>query len=299
LLILDAIALLWLAGAFSPRLRRAAAAVMFLAVLAGGTGHRDPAFADDASDKFAMEAVKSTRLAYVLTGNPTIDATSKAGLHGLSEVLAQRTALEPGDPIGVDPSKDELAFFPLIYWPVDASVPMPTAATMSRIDAYMRQGGSVLFDTRDQLERSTNAGTLTGTPAVERLREMLSSLDVPPLEPVPADHVLTKAFYLPNDFPGRYSGAPLWVETTQNAERSDRPAQAGDGVSTILITENDFASAWATDANGSFLFPTVPTDPLQREMAYRTGINIVMYTLTGNYKADQVHVPALLERLGQ
>jgi hypothetical protein len=24
-----------------------------------------------------------------------------------------------------------------------------------------------------------------------------------------------------------------------------------------------------------------------------------MYTLTGNYKADQVHVPALLERLGQ
>jgi hypothetical protein len=25
----------------------------------------------------------------------------------------------------------------------------------------------------------------------------------------------------------------------------------------------------------------------------------VMYTLTGNYKADQVHVPALLERLGQ
>jgi hypothetical protein len=299
LLILDAISVLWLAGAFSPRLRRAAAAVMFLAVLAGGTDHRDPAFADDASDKFALEAVKSTRLAYVLTGNPTIDATSKAGLHGLSEVLAQRTALEPGDPIGVDPSKDELAFFPLIYWPVDASVPMPTAATMSRIDAYMRQGGSVLFDTRDQLERSTNAGTLTGTPAVERLREMLSSLDVPPLEPVPADHVLTKAFYLLNDFPGRYSGGPLWVETTQNAERSDRPAQAGDGVSTILITENDFASAWATDANGSFLFPTVPTDPLQREMAYRTGINIVMYTLTGNYKADQVHVPALLERLGQ
>ena len=43
----------------------------------------------------------------------------------------------------------------------------------------------------------------------------------------------------------------------------------------------------------------MPTDPLQREMAFRTGINIVMYTLTGNYKADQVHVPALLERLGQ
>ena len=129
---------------------------------------------------------------------------------------------------------------------------------------------------------------------------MLSSLDIPPLEPVPADHVLTKAFYLLNDFPGRYAGGPLWVETTQNAEaRSDRPASAGDGVSTILITENDFASAWAMDKSGSFMFPTVPTDPLQREMAFRAGVNIVMYTLTGNYKADQVHVPALLERLGQ
>ena len=87
--------------------------------------------------------------------------------------------------------------------------------------------------------------------------------------------------------------------TREHRTRADRPVQAGDGVSTILITENDFAGAWARDAGGDFLFPTVPNDPLQREMAYRAGINIVMYTLTGNYKADQVHVPALLERLGQ
>jgi hypothetical protein len=43
----------------------------------------------------------------------------------------------------------------------------------------------------------------------------------------------------------------------------------------------------------------VGADPRQREMSIRGGINIVMHTLTGNYKADQVHVPALLERLGQ
>jgi hypothetical protein len=117
---------------------------------------------------------------------------------------------------------------------------------------------------------------------------------------VPADHVLTKAFYLLNDFPGRYAGGPLWVQTSETEDaRADRPAQAGDGVSTILITENDFAGAWAINDDGSFLYPTVPPDPLVRELAFRTGINIVMYTLTGNYKADQVHVPALLERLGQ
>lgn len=294
LLLLDAIAVLWLAGSFR-LMQRAAAAALVLAIVLPDIG-----LADEASDQAALEAVTATRLAYVVTGNDSIDEASRAGLRGLSSVLADRTALEPGDPIGVDPAEDELAFYPLIYWPIDPTTPMPSSATMARIDAYMRKGGSVLFDTRDHLERSVNITTFSGTPALERLRDMLSSLDVPPLEPVPADHVLTKAFYLLNDFPGRYSGGPLWVEATQDAtERADRPAQAGDGVSTILITENDFAAAWAMDEGGTFLYPTVSSDPLQREMALRTGINIVMYTLTGNYKADQVHVPALLERLGQ
>lgn len=298
LFLADALAVLLLNGGIAVW-RRAAAAIILIAGVAMAWPVGD-ARADDAADQFALKAVGATRLAYVITGNSDIDTASEAGLRGLSEILTERTALEPGDPIGVDPAKDELAFFPLLYWPIDPASPIPSSATMARIDAYMRQGGSVLFDTRDQLERSTNVGTFTGTPAVEHLRQMLSSLDIPPLEPVPADHVLTKAFYLLNEFPGRYAGGPLWVETTQNdAARADRPANAGDGVSTILITENDFAAAWAMDKNGQFLFPTVPTDPLQREMAYRAGVNIVMYTLTGNYKADQVHVPALLERLGQ
>jgi hypothetical protein len=273
---------------------------MLLAVATGGSlAFAGRSRADEASDTFAMEAVSQTHLAYVVTGDAQVDDVSKAGLAGLSTVLADRTALEPGDPMGVDPERDELSFFPLIYWPIAAETPLPSQAAMARIDAYMRQGGSLIFDTRDQLERSATFDSFTGTPAAERLREMLASLDIPPLEPVPADHVLTKAFYLLNDFPGRYAGGPLWVEATEAQDRTDRPVQAGDGVSTILITENDLAGAWAQDAGGGYLFPTVPADSLQREMAFRTGVNIVMYTLTGNYKADQVHVPALLERLGQ
>ncbi len=303
LLGLDALAVLWLNGGLRWRSRRRAAATTAAALMIAAAALLTPqnrVNADEASDTAALAAMDKTHLAYVITGNAEVDATSKAGLAGLSEELTARTALEPGDPIGVDPAKDELSFFPLLYWPVVADAAVPPPSTMARIDAYMRQGGSVLFDTRDELERSISVNSISGTPAAERLREMLSSLDVPPLEPVPADHVLTKAFYLLNDFPGRYAGGPLWVQTTDTEEqRADRPAAAGDGVSTILITENDFAGAWATDNRGTFLYPTVPADPMQREMAYRTGINIVMYTLTGNYKADQVHVPALLERLGQ
>jgi hypothetical protein len=71
-----------------------------------------------------------------------------------------------------------------------------------------------------------------------------------------------------------------------------------DGVSSIIIGSNDYAAAWAVDENGQAALPGVPGGDSQREFAWRTGVNIVMYALTGNYKADQVHVPALLERLG-
>jgi hypothetical protein len=198
----------------------------------------------------------------------------------------------------VDIAKDELAFYPLIYWPIDPASPMPDEDAIARIDAYMRQGGTVLFDTRDQY--SSGFGEGSASPATQRLRDILGNLNIPPLEPVPADHVLTKSFYMVPEFPGRFNGSPMWVEASLDASNDDnRPVRTGDGVSPILITANDLAGAWAIDAGGDPLFPTVPPDPMQRVYALRGGVNIMMYMLTGNYKSDQVHVPILLERLGQ
>jgi hypothetical protein len=171
---------------------------------------------------------------------------------------------------------------------------------LARVDAYMKQGGTILFDTRDQLEhRPGGDGSMMG-PGMQRLRIMMRGLDIPQLEPVPSDHVLTKAFYLLEDFPGRWEGGTMWVEAAlRDDEPRDRPVHQADGVSSILITSNDLAGAWAMDRSGRPLFPTSPGGDWQRELAYRAGINIIMYAMTGNYKADQVHVPALLERLGQ
>ncbi|MFD1333611.1 DUF4159 domain-containing protein, partial [Methylopila musalis] len=246
-------------------------------------------------ERFALEATLATRLAYVSSGDFEVDRLAKAGLEGLTQALSFRTALSPGGPIAVDPSKDELAFFPLLYWPVTQDAAPLDAATRARVDAYMKQGGAILFDTRDAV---SGEGGGAESAALKRL---LEGLDIPALEPAPRDHVLTKAFYLLDAFPGRYDGSPLWVEALaaeDETEAADRPARAGDGVSPVLITGADFAGAWAVGADGRPLLPT-STDERQREMAYRVGVNIVMYTLTGNYKADQVHVPALLERLGQ
>jgi hypothetical protein len=254
------------------------------------------------SDQTAMKSTEQTRLAYVITGDAEVDRITQAGLQGLTLFLAQRTALEAGDPAGLDPARDELAFYPLIYWPIVPTAAKPSREALEHIDAYMKQGGTVLFDTRDAVEAPPGPGGETRSPGMLALRNILSSLDIPELEPIPKDHVLTKTFYLLKDFPGRFATGQLWVEASARGdeeEQSNRPARAGDGVSSILITSNDLAGAWALRPDGQAMLPIVTGEPRQREFAFRAGVNIVMYTLTGNYKADQVHVPALLERLGQ
>jgi hypothetical protein len=259
-----------------------------------------PARATGPQDK-ALESALDTRLAYVVTGDSEVDAMSKAGLFGLGLELTARTAYEPADPVGVDVERDNLSFYPLLYWPMAASEKDLSAAAVAKIDQFMREGGTILFDTRD----SPIAGLASGaSPGEAVLRRLLAKLDIPPLAPAPADHVLTRTFYLLKEFPGRWSGGQLWVEALPPVDPKNPPsapvaARGGDGVSPIIMGGNDWAAAWARDERGNPLAAVVPGGEQQREMAIRFGINVVIYAMTGNYKTDQVHVPALLERLGK
>ncbi len=261
--------------------RSAAAGLVVAAVLAG----HPPAEADEHNDALALEATLETRLAYVYTGNPEIDEISRAGMVGLTRMLGNRTSVEPGQPIGVDVESDELLFFPLLYWRIIPEQPALSDRALAKLDAFMKTGGTILFDTGDQQYGAVNG------PGGQRLGQLLEKLNIPPLLPVPPEHVLTKAFYLMQDFPGRWAGGQVWVEA--HGERIN------DGVSSLIVGGNDWAGAWAIDGDGRPMAAVVPGGPRQREMAFRFGINLVMYALTGNYKADQVHVPAILERLGQ
>jgi hypothetical protein len=288
LLIMDAMLSLWLRG-YVLLPRRASAVVLALLIL-----HPFDARADQADD---MKAALDTRLAYVVTGLADVDATSKAGLTGLGDYLKARTSYAPQDPIGVNLDKDDLSFFPLLYWPMDPREKDLSPAALSRVENYMRNGGTILFDTRD-----LSLGAIEGpnSPGAQTLRRLAAKLDLPPLEPVPPDHVLTKTFYLLQDFPGRWTGSKVWVERLPppDPDAGPAPARGGDGVSPVIIGGNDWAAAWAVDAKGQALHDVSPGGEEQREMAVRFGINVVMYALTGNYKTDQVHAPALLERLG-
>ena len=251
LLLLDTLVVLFLGGGIQrliPRGSRAAAAsILVVAALALTLGQARAQ--EETPNPDVPQSALETKLAYVITGDADVDAISKAGLAGLTLFLAQRTALEPGDPIGLDITHDQLAFYPLIYWPIVPGAPRPSDDALKRIDTYMKDGGTVLFDTRDAVEAPPGPGGETRSPGMVELRKILSSLDIPELEPVPRDHVLTKTFYLLRDFPGRFDTGQLWVEalpSTDEAEASNRPARGGDGVSSILITSNDFAGAWAT-----------------------------------------------------
>ncbi len=283
--------------------RLATAAAVLVAGLVGAlVAFPDRALAaETAADAFALATTRETRLAHVLTGDDALDDIARRGLLGLGRVLADRTAVDLGDPVGVDPARDELAFFPLLYYPISPGNAAVSPTALSRIDAFMKNGGTVIFDTRDAADAEMRAGTGRPTPASATLRRLLAGLDLPELEPVPGDHVLGRTFYLLRDFPGRFEGR-LWVEATPAADPDrpeGRPVRPGDGVSPLIVTGNDLAGAWAITDDGDDLLPMATSDPRGREMALRVGVNIVMYTLTGNYKADQVHVPALLQRLGR
>ena len=269
-----------------------AALIMFsAAMVAGAPGPvRAQAQAGDDAEIFALKAVQETRLAYVRTGDRALDSISRSGMVGLSEALKLRTAVEPGEPMGVNIEHDELAFFPLLYWAVSPAGRPLSDRTVEKLNDYLRRGGTILFDTREQGSFSYDLFGGGGA-AAARLRRILGALDIPALIPVPKDHVLTKSFYLLQEFPGRWTGGAVWVER--------RGGRHNDGVSTVIIGANDWAGAWAVDLAGSPMLPVVPGAERQREMAYRFGINWVMYALTGNYKSDQVHVPAIIERLGQ
>ncbi|MFO8126775.1 DUF4159 domain-containing protein [Yoonia sp.] len=253
-----------------------------------------------AAEDFALRATSEVVLAHVLTGDAETDDIAAAGLLGLSQTLFRRTSIEPAAPIGVNVESDELAFFPFLYWPVTADQPMPSREAYAKLNRYLRTGGMIMFDTRD----ADTARFGSGSPEGQRLQAIARSLDIPAIEPIPSDHVLTRTFYLLQDFPGRYASRDVWVEAAPiDAQQIEGIPfrNLNDGVTPVIIGGNDWARAWAVDGNGRRMFPVGRgmSGERQREIALRFGVNVIMHVLTGNYKSDQVHVPDLLDRLGQ
>jgi len=256
-------------NAFTSILMLIGIAGMTSAILMGSSGNSHAAS--------LQEAALQPRLAYLKTGVAPVDRLSQAGMTGLTEYLRRRSAADLNTVDGIDPETDELSFYPLIYWPLVDGQAAFSERARERLNRYLNNGGMILIDSRDREVQ----------PA--RLRRLLAGLEVPLLDRAPGDHILFRSFYLLDHAYGRFS-APLWLDA--------RPNQRLDGVASVLFGGNDWASAWMIP-EGRDEIRSEDIAPRQREMAVRFGINLVMYALTGSYKGDQVHLPAILERLGR
>ena len=279
----------------APRVAKSAAGLVLALLLIAPAGRaaatsvrRRPRGAADI-DPPVKAAILETRLAYFATGSADVDRIAAAGLGALTQVLAARTSAEFAAPSRIDltavQAPDTLIPYPMIYWRINPAQKPPPERAFAAINAYLHRGGLVVFDAPDQ------PGAIgTDGKNASRLDEILQNLDIPPVVRIAEDHVLNRSFYLMHGLPGRYADGEVLVE---------QGSTANDGASSVIIGTNDWASAWAKDANGVPLFAVIPGGETQREMAYRAGVNMVMYALTGNYKSDQVHLPAIMQRLTQ
>ncbi|MFT8611396.1 MAG: DUF4159 domain-containing protein [Gluconobacter oxydans] len=233
------------------------------------------------------QAALDTRLAYVITGHDDIDTVSREGLQGLSDFTTARSSATLGHPDGVVPGKDDLAFYPLLYWPVTPDAQADPERTKA-LNAFMDHGGILLID-----EQGAGTDTDSGTSSAARaaLQRVTDGLVVPPLAKLTEKHVLAHTFYLLHSgFPGRVAGQPVYV-----ARNGD---EANDDVSPVIIGNGDWAHAWAVDGSGHHPVAVIPGGAAQRAQADRFGMNMVVFARTGNYKNDQAQYPEMLRRLG-
>ncbi len=232
----------------------------------------------------ANDYFNETYLAYVKSANENKNKITKRGLNTLSEVLDRRTSISPRGVIEVDIEKDEIFYFPFLYWPIGKTLPDLSARTITKVKDYLFKGGIIFFDAYEiKINNSSDSKNL------KKMVSFLRKINSNELINIDKKHTLSKSFYLLNSFPGR------WNKNLILTDKNDK--RINDGVSSIVLGFNDWASAWALDENNYPIYPVVPGGEKQREFAYRVGVNITMYSLTGTYKNDQIHSKSILERL--
>ena len=264
------------------RLRNPRAATTVLALILMMTALPADSYAQDGPENDAL----ALHLAYVVTGDSAVDSMSRAGLEGLAFELTRRTTIEPAGVRAINIETDELAFYPFLYWPVARDARPLSGKASTALNQYMASGGTIVFDTQD-----ADRSKLLGAESHPGLKTISKSLDIPRMSKPPKGHVITKSYFLISEYPGRWADGEIWVE-------EDNRGTARDGVSSVIVGANDWSAAWAKDDKGRVMTVIENDIPRQREMSYRFGVNLAMYTLAGNYKGDQVHAAKIVERLG-
>ena len=229
----------------TPRLRGPATAAAVALLLL--TPARPGLLAAEGDDRLA-ELANETHLAYVITGDAAVDQESEAGLDRADpRPRASAPRSRPPSRSAVDFGQGRAGPVPAALLADPARPPRPRrprpCADVRRLPAPRRHD-----PVRHQGRRRPPAGPGRGRPrraapgrAPARASTCRRSTRCP------SDHALTRAFYLLQDFPGRWAGQPVWVDQAAPG--------VNDGVSGVIIGAHDWAGAWAEDGNGDALLP--------------------------------------------
>ncbi|MCA9539058.1 MAG: DUF4159 domain-containing protein [Myxococcales bacterium] len=191
--------------------------------------------------------------------------------------VSKRTSIDVREtPETLDPKHPDLFRFPLLVWLGNGDCPPLSQEARARLQRYLRAGGTLFIDD------ASPEGDDAFDAAVRR--EVGALWPDAPLARLDADHTLYRTFFLIERPQGRVSRLP-YLEGVSFDDRSP-----------IVYGRNDLFGAFGRDGVGTWRLPVVPGGRTQREMAFRLGINLVMYATCLNYKRDQVHTTAILRR---
>ncbi|MBI5493615.1 MAG: DUF4159 domain-containing protein [Deltaproteobacteria bacterium] len=191
--------------------------------------------------------------------------------------VSKRTSIDvAADATAVTTDARELFYQPFLYWTSDGEFPPLDARAREKLARYLAFGGFILCDSVD--------GAVDRGAAASFRRELGALTSNRPLDVIPREHVLFKSFYLLDRAEGRMVNSPdLWGITVDNRVAA-------------VLTVNDLGGAYARDNFGYYLHEVVPGGDLQRDRAFRLGVNLVMYATCLDYKEDQVHIPFILKK---
>ncbi|MBI4678068.1 MAG: DUF4159 domain-containing protein [Elusimicrobia bacterium] len=175
--------------------------------------------------------------------------------------------------------EDELVFESPLLLLAGGSPPGPLTTSQFRNLRSFVSGGGMLW-----IEDVSGAAASSFDRWV-RKQFLTALLPEAELAPLPSDHVIYKTFFFLRGPAGRAVVRP-----------SLEGVQWGGRVA-VLYSRNDILGAWAKDGLGRPRFPCAPGNEAQRHNARKLTLNILMYSLTGSYKADAVHQPYLLEKM--
>ncbi len=220
--------------------------------------------------KTDLDYANNFYLAHVSATSHVVNTNAKRGLFQLSSFMSEKSSIEAKGVASIDIEHDEIAFFPFIYWPITNESPALSIAAQRKVQNYINSGGVILFDIQDDAAQRNQS-----------LRRVLGNVNIKALERVDSDHTLSRTFYIISAMHGEEPNDAIWVEQ----EDLDDP----ESVSSIIISQGNWAKTWAGY--------TYPVESDEWEDAMRTGMNMVAYSMTGNYKKDLKHNDAVLEKI--